>query len=137
MLQAHLLRVAPGRPDAQLGTVTVIPMRREGRFSVHVAQQSLDGRGLMEQHVDVDEWDATRPPLDLLAHALNLARSQRELRADGVQAVVVPAELAAQLCKVVLAIADRETQPVPDDELVEDCRALLTQVLDAGHVDAR
>lgn len=125
MLRAVLTRITPGRPEAQLACVDLVPLRQSGDLSVHLVTGGADR---LEQHVRIPEWDSTWQPVDLLAHALNVARAARELSADGAAAVVLPGELAAELCKIALASGQL------DEQTTEDVRALMTQVLEHGRV---
>lgn len=138
MLRAVVHRVSPGRPEAQLATVDVVPLQRTGRFSCHVTAGDGRADARIDQHVDVAEWDPTRPAVDLIGHVLNVARAQRELEAEGVQAVVLPAELAAQLAKIALWALDTPSVQGPpfavDEDFARDVRALMTQALGAGRI---
>lgn len=106
MLVATLTRIGDGnRPESGLGTITIAPRRpsriddHEGRFSVHVTTGPAEER--YEQHVELRGAPTHGPAVDLLAHALNVAKAERELAVDGVRAVSIDVEFAAQLARIV------------------------------------
>jgi hypothetical protein len=136
LLVASLTRVGGGRPEAQLGTVTIAPRRPSrhddrGRFSVHVTTGPAEER--IEQHVELAHAPTNGPALDLLAHALNVARAERELSLDGVDAVVMSADFAAQLARLATtAIAKHPAEFDQSDEFLDQLRHLRQQVLEAA-----
>lgn len=104
MLVARLSRVTPGRPESDLGVVTITsraPRRPDpklqGRFDGHVVVGPAAER--YEQHVHVDRWDTTRPAVELLAHVLDLAIMQQRGAPTGAEAWALDVDLVAYLAK--------------------------------------
>lgn len=119
MLVCRLARTTPGRGEADLGIITITSLRptRGGRRRMTAHIVTGPGHERIEQHVEIPDPPHDCLGIDLLHYVLGVARAQRDLGAQGVHGVVLPADFAVGLTKLARqAIAASDRKPSADFE---------------------